>query len=366
MIRVLVRKKPDRDHLLLYFRDPVTRREVSRSAGTSDRREAERAAALWEQELRTYRGSGSGWSYFRDRFEDEHLSTLSRKSQKSFATALNHFERLMSPVDLAAVTADVISQFKGRLLDDGHAATSVATHLGHLRAAINWAHGIGMVSAAPKIKLPKRPKHLHLRGRALTEAEFKVMLKVAGEYRRLLELLWLSGLRLGEAMQLDWQSPPIKVALDARPYPQILYYAEGQKNRQDDALPITPDLYAWLAKTKERTGRVAPVPLQSVARVSEAISAIGEAAQVSVSDKGKWASAHDLRRSFGTRWAQKVMPMILQKLMRHRSIETTLRYYVGLSAEDAGRAVWGVQPVPKNVPASINGSTGRDSRKRRR
>ncbi len=42
----------------------------------------------------------------------------------------------------------------------------------------------------------------------------------------------------------------------------------------------------------------------------------------------KYASAHDLRRSFGTRWASRVKPTTLQLLMRHESIETTLKYYV--------------------------------------
>ncbi|MCH7687904.1 MAG: site-specific integrase [Planctomycetes bacterium] len=53
-----------------------------------------------------------------------------------------------------------------------------------------------------------------------------------------------------------------------------------------------------------------------------------------------WAGAHDLRRSFGTRWARRVMPAILQQLMRHKTIETTMRYYVSIDAESAASAVW--------------------------
>lgn len=41
----------------------------------------------------------------------------------------------------------------------------------------------------------------------------------------------------------------------------------------------------------------------------------------------KFASAHDLRRSFGDRWSRRVLPQHLQELMRHESISTTLRYY---------------------------------------
>ena len=64
---------------------------------------------------------------------------------------------------------------------------------------------------------------------------------------------------------------------------------------------------------------------------------------MSVSLKGskeKFASFHDLRRSFGERWSQKVMPQTLMKPMRHKSIDTTLRFYVGHDAEKIGDEIW--------------------------
>lgn len=56
--------------------------------------------------------------------------------------------------------------------------------------------------------------------------------------------------------------------------------------------------------------------------------------------KEKFASFHDLRRSFGERWSQKVMPQTLMKLMRHESIDTTLRFYVGHDAEVIANEIW--------------------------
>ena len=56
--------------------------------------------------------------------------------------------------------------------------------------------------------------------------------------------------------------------------------------------------------------------------------------------KLKFASAHDLRRSFGERWAMRVLPQVLQEMMRHESIETTMRYYVGQNAERTADALW--------------------------
>ena len=54
----------------------------------------------------------------------------------------------------------------------------------------------------------------------------------------------------------------------------------------------------------------------------------------------KWGSAHDLRRAFGTRWAKKVMPATLQRIMRHADIGTTMQYYVGIDADDMADELW--------------------------
>lgn len=40
----------------------------------------------------------------------------------------------------------------------------------------------------------------------------------------------------------------------------------------------------------------------------------------------KFASAHDLRGSFGERWSSRVMPQALMELMRHEAIETTMKF----------------------------------------
>ena len=80
-------------------------------------------------------------------------------------------------------------------------------------------------------------------------------------------------------------------------------------------------------------------------RVGEVVAAIGKAAGVKVhtdskTGKVKYASAHDLRRSFGERWAARIMPTDLMILMRHESIDTTLRYYVGRNAQNTAKTLW--------------------------
>lgn len=73
----------------------------------------------------------------------------------------------------------------------------------------------------------------------------------------------------------------------------------------------------------------------------EGRSEMGELAGVLINKaEGKYASADDLRRSFGTRWASRVKPATLQLLMRHRSIETTMKYYNCQDSDDVADELW--------------------------
>ena len=94
-----------------------------------------------------------------------------------------------------------------------------------------------------------------------------------------------------------------------------------------------------------------------VVEASAILTAIGKAAGVKVRTKVKskvdpatgerrpvevvkFASAHDLRRSFGERWSERVLPKVLMELMRHESIATTMRFYVGQNAQRTADAAW--------------------------
>ena len=124
---------------------------------------------------------------------------------------------------------------------------------------------------------------------------------------------------------------------------------------------MTPDFAELLLSVRkgERNGFVfnpAPMnrsgPRLTSYSVGQRLSEIGEAAGVIVAtkdDKVSYASAHDLRRSFGTRWASRVMPVVLQELMRHSSIATTLRFYVASNAAKTAADLWNNHVVEKQV-----------------
>jgi integrase len=166
-----------------------------------------------------------------------------------------------------------------------------------------------------------------------------------------MELLWYSGMRLREAEQFSWDAPPVVANMGSRPYPTVLFYSEGHKAGTDTVSPMTPEFHQWLSLTpeRERRGKVAPLPVLAN-EASRWITELGEKCGIEVSDDGKFASAHDIRRAYGSRWAKVVRPLTLQRLMRHRDFTTTLKFYIGLDAEDAGSELWGVPTVvPKQA-----------------
>ena len=378
-INVKVTKYADRKNWIMYYIDPVTEKTVPRSTKRTNQRDAERAAAKWEADLRAGRyhaDSRITWSDFRERYESEKLSSLAVRSLQAASAAMNHLERVIDPKRLSSITSATMSRFQADLRAEGMKDTTIAAHLGHLRAAMGWAVSMGFLPKVPDMHRPKRAKGRKLmRGRPVTGEEFDRMLKAVPEVRphdapqweRYLRGLWLSGLRLEESTIFSWDlDAPFSVDLTGK-HPRFRIYAEAEKGHQDRLLPMTPDLADFLLKTPEaeRQGPVFPlIGLQTARpmtpkRIGRILTKIGEKARVIVNRdtrvrkkkvKGvvktvkeevtKYASAHDLRRAFGTRWAPRVKQATLRLLMRHRSIETTLAYYVDIDADDVADELW--------------------------
>jgi integrase len=174
----------------------------------------------------------------------------------------------------------------------------------------------------------------------------------------------LSGLRLEESLALSWdQDAPFYADLSSK-RPAFRIYSEAQKSGRDEVLPMTPDFAQWLMQTpeSERHGRVfklnglqtgKPITPKRICRL---VSKFGKAAGVVVNkEAGKFASAHDLRRAFGTRWARRVTTAVLRQLMRHASIDTTMAYYVSIGADEVADELWGkFKAVEGEKPATYN------------
>ena len=71
------------------------------------------------------------------------------------------------------------------------------------------------------------------------------------------------------------------------------------------------------------------------------------------------ASAHDFRPAFGVLWAARLMPAQMMEMMRHESIETTLRFSVGTDAQRTAEAAWAAFEPHRKTP--LGGAPNRSS-----
>jgi integrase len=362
-------------NLCLRYRDPRTGKPVAKTAGTRNRKEAQKEAGKWEEELRSGRykpASKTTWDEFRQRYESEVVAVEMKRSTAAVVAGIfDAVERIVGPDLLAEMDADAIELLKRTLREERttrgegdktveeitrRSEETVRGHLRVIKAALKWAYRKGIVNECPEIEITAAAGS---KGRPITQEEFERMIaKLRGDdlpegakrirplvevplWERFLWGCWWSGLRLEEAMVLSWDDPDApRVDLDGE-NSTITIPGDRQKGGKETVGPIVPEFYELLVATPvlERTGLVFPMPSPRKDFVSKEIRKLGKAAGVKVSAK-KCASIHDLRRSFGFRWAVRVMPVVLQKLMRHASIETTLKYYVGNDAREMGKAVW--------------------------
>jgi integrase len=432
-VKVSVVKYPDREHLMLRWRDPLTGKSRCKTSGTAKRREAERKAAALEREiLDGHHGPAArmGWSDFRNYHEEHCLRALADRTFDAYVCALNVYERFHKPERPSDITAARVTAWQTELRKEGKSEASIASYTRHLKATLRWAHEQRLLAALPKLAMPKRAKFAKvMKGRPITTEEFERMLAavskvvapkpkketdgeeqareqeqyaltVVESWKHYLRGLWWSGLRLSESLVLLWDAEPGAIVVDfTGRRPMLRIPGEAEKGGKDRLLPMAPEFANFLAATPEaeRHGRVFKLigkrwtdARMQADWVSRTVCEIGRKAGVVVDrrerrlvvdarrekakakadaakgrrangktgpDDGvkcKYASAHDLRRAFGLRWSTRVMPAVLQQLMRHESIETTMRYYVGRDADAVADTLWEAVELTNRTP---NGNT---------
>ena len=399
--RVQVVRYPNRATFQLRWTDPVTGRTKTRTtdvpAVEANRKDAERQAGELQADIRNSNDVSParyGWQTFRERYESEVAPGLSVGSRQKIGVVLDRLEKEIKVTRLADLDATRISKFVSLLRSAGLRESTIDSYCGHLKAVLQWAEDQGLIGKRPKFPSNPRKRKSKARtpakGRPLTGEEFDRMLdavpKIVSEaeaepWRRYLRGLWWGGLRLAESLQVSWDDPsriyPIGIDGDA---PMLSIPAELEKGHEDRLIPMATEFAEMLRAVPEdqRTGPVFPLYGRTVGRgksntprrllaphrVSELVSAVGEKAGIVVQrdpldpKRVKYASAHDLRRSFGERWADRVESVVLMEMMRHANIQTTLRFYVTRNARRSAEAIRrGYLASQAGVAGSKTGST---------
>lgn len=364
-----------RKHYSLRWHDPDLKKDRWRTSGCTTKRAAERVAADLEKQLNANRSTAGGdlrWALyelkdadkkdappvFMELYQQRQLSGMDLPTHKWHLAKLNVFTKEMKPQRIGDITSVKISQYIAWLRGQGRKDPTIRGHMIALNCAFDWAKSQGYIHEIPTIPTIKLNRKNKSKGRALEFWEFIRMLRAVTvvmqpqqveSWRHFLIGLWLSGLRLAEAAALSWNDPTGPRISFAEEYPTLEIEVEDDKGREYRLMPITPDFARWLARTpkEERHGPIfRPLGqdgqvITNETNLSRTISTFGETAKIVVNARQKkFASAHDLRRTYGTRWAPEVPTVVLKELMRHKSITTTEEYYLGLKAQAMAKELW--------------------------
>ena len=338
-IKVWVQRFKDLPNLMLQWIDPETSKRKSQSAGTDDETAAETARADLEYELNHGKLAGSSrmtWETFREQFEDEFVAGTRPKTQRNYDSALNAFERHCSPKKLASISSRTLSAFVSALRKRpcrgkiGLKPSTITTMLANVKRAIRWAFEqkmIGTTPEFPEVKVPEKqpqavPAEVYERicARAAEEGDSQMLAFLACG--------WLAGLRLNEAMHLEWEETDHAAWVNIAAK-RIMIPAAAGKSGKDDWVPLDSALAELLMELPRRgrkvfrfTSRKGRRPL-SEGGMSLRVIQLARRAGVKLSMK-------TLRQGYACRYAGKVPASVLQKLMRHSSIQTTMKYYANV------------------------------------
>jgi integrase len=337
-VSVWVQRFQDRPHLVLQWLDPDTGKRKSQSAGTANEKEAEAKRVDLEADLNNGRyqeASRMSWERFREVFEAEYVAGLRPNTRANYRAMLDLFEQVCNPARLRSITERTISLFvaglrklpvRGRI---GMMPSSIKVRLQFLHTALSWAAEQKLLPAVPKFPTVKAPGKTP---QPVPAESFEKLLDKAPDAMMRAYLLtgWLAGLRLAEAYELEWEPTKEAPYLDLQ-HNRIVLPAEIVKAGKDQWIPLDPVLRETLEslprhgrKVFHFPGRGTGEPIQA-ASLSDRVTRLAKKAGVKL-------TMHSLRKGFGCYYAGKVPAQILQKLMRHASIKTTMDYYANVDA----------------------------------
>jgi site-specific recombinase XerD len=260
-----------------------------------------------------------------------------RRDLASFAATIDH------PV--GAATTEEIEAWLATMRADGRAPATIARRLAAVRAYLRHLTLIGTRADNPAAAIagPRRPRTVP---RTLSPAEAERLVEAASgtspramRDRALVELLYASGLRVGELVSLDWRDLDLQARV-------LRVVGKGGKERMVPfGTPAAAALRAWLAAWEDvrtgprrRTARAAPVAADDRDGMPVFLNARGgrltDRSVRRILDRCVEHAAlatgvhpHTLRHSFATHLVENGADLrVVQELLGHASVTTTAIY----------------------------------------
>lgn len=322
-IHVYVVGRDDRPSLRLQWLDPNTHKRKSKSIRETDEDEVEKARADLEYELNHGLHQDAGrttWEAFRKLYLEERLAGRRKGTRAKVESVLDCFEETMNPQTLGKINERTVSRYAALLRQKEYKAPTIHGHLAHLRSSLKWAERQGLLARVPHFEMPKLPRKSTVRKITLEEFERLLVVAPNDDWRFFMLVAWYTGMRRNEMIELRWDEGDWPwVNLSAR---RINLPAEYTKADADQWIPISEALAPELESRKKTSGKLFTL-CKWPENTSNKFVRLAKKAGLRI-------SLHDLRRSFGSRYATLVPAQVLKELMRHSCISTTLKFYTNL------------------------------------
>jgi integrase len=347
------------------------RKKESCGPGFRGKEKAERLKRKLEAELMTgtYQMKAKTlWPDFRKEYEQRVLSGSALATREQTSSALDHFERLVKPVRVFAIsTAHLDDYISARRLERGKKVGSLVSpatinkELRHLKAVLRVAVEWGYLSRAPRFRMQREPGKLP---RYVPPDHFAAMYAACDSakhpeglpyppgdwWRGLLMTGYMTGWRIGDLLGLTRDD------LDLEGGYAITRWEES-KGKRDDRVKLHPVVVEHLRQLPGFTPTVFPFP-KSRYVLQEEFGRLQRAAGIHLPCREKHEHTdachvygfHDLRRAFATMNAARLSADALQALMRHKSYATTQLYInMARQIDDAVNVLF-VPDVKKEEP----------------
>ena len=245
--------------------------------------------------------------------------------------------------DVSGIDSQSVRVYLSNIIGFGIAKSSAARKLSAVRGFISWlsSREILEYGVAAGLKGPKLPSSLP---RALSYEETEKLLVEGPEngkhYQRdrlILELLYGSGLRVSELIDLNWEN----IETDQR---MIRVLGKGSKERLVPfGLSVKELLEDWSLLSKEGTKGPLFISEKGAERLTvRTVHRLVQRAALRVGIYG--VSPHTLRHCFATHLLERGAPLrVVQELLGHESIAATQRY-LSITAEQMKRSYMEYHP----------------------